>query len=91
MAFEKVAANFSVSKHPISMNSLKYSRWTDCKSFPIPLDFLRYLERGAVVKAPSSFKLSSSISEAQRDTLTRIQFKTAAYLRRLAQPLRCFV
>ena len=30
----------------------------------------RYLERGAVVKAPSSFKLSSSISEAQRDTLT---------------------
>ena len=51
----------------------------------------RYLERGAVVKAPGSFKLSSSISEAQRDTLTRIQFKTAAYLRRLAQPLRCFV
>ena len=55
------------------------------------LSVLRYLERGAVVKAPSSFKLSSSISEAQRDTLTRIQFKTAAYLRRLAQPLRCFV
>ena len=37
---------------------------------------MRYLERGAVVKAPSSFKLSSSISEAQRDALTRIQFKT---------------
>ena len=31
---------------------------------------LRFLELGAVVKAPSSFKLSSSISEAQRDTLT---------------------
>ena len=52
---------------------------------------LRFLELGAVVKAPSSFKLSSSISEAQGDTLTQIQLKTAAYLRRLAQPLRCFV
>ena len=49
------------------------------------------LEWGALVKDAGSFKLSSSISEAQRDTLTRIQFKTAAYLRRLAQPLRCFV
>ena len=49
------------------------------------------LEWGALVKDAGSFKLSSSISEAQRDTLTQIQFKTAAYLRRLAQPLRCFV
>ena len=49
------------------------------------------LEWGALVKDAGSFKLSSSISEAQRDTLTRIQFKTAAYLRRLAQPFRCFV
>ena len=30
LAFEKVAANFSVSKGQISMNSLKYSRWADC-------------------------------------------------------------
>ena len=53
--------------------------------------FYNQLEWGALVKDAGSFKLSSSISEAQRDTLTRIQFKTAAYLRRLAQPLRCFV
>ena len=58
-----------------------------CKVIPIH----NQLEWGALVKDAGSFKLSSSISEAQRDTLTRIQFKTAAYLRRLAQPLRCFV
>ena len=52
---------------------------------------INQLEWGALVKDAGSFKLSSSISEAQRDTQTRIQFKTAAYLRRLAQPLRCFV